>query len=262
LAEQTLDSLARKAAELIVAARKLVVFTGAGISTESGIPDFRSPGGIWSRFDPEDFTYQKFVSDPEARRKQWRMLGEGHLTTNAQPNPAHYAIAELDNLGKLDCVITQNVDNLHHKAGVPAEKVFELHGNVQWAVCLSCGRRYPFEHIKARWEGGEEIPDCEECGGMLKPDAVLFGEALPQEVLEEASRRSSDCDLFIVVGSTLVVYPAAYMPIYAVRGGARLIIVNLSDTPMDAQAAVLIRAMAGEAMSQIVEKVKDRLKPK
>jgi NAD-dependent deacetylase len=262
LAEQTLDSLARKAAELIVAARKLVVFTGAGISTESGIPDFRSPGGIWSRFDPEDFTYQKFVSDPEARRKQWRMLGEGHLTTNAQPNPAHYAIAELDNLGKLDCVITQNVDNLHHKAGVPAEKVFELHGNVQWAVCLSCGRRYPFEHIKARWEGGEEIPDCEECGGMLKPDAVLFGEALPQEVLEEASRRSSDCDLFIVVGSTLVVYPAAYMPIYAVRGGARLIIVNLSDTPMDAQADVLIRAMAGEAMSQIVEKVKDRLKPK
>jgi NAD-dependent deacetylase len=262
LAEQNLEALAQKAAELIAAARKLVVFTGAGISTESGIPDFRSPGGIWSRFDPEDFTYQKFVSDPEARRKQWRMLGEGHLTTNAQPNLAHYAIAELDRLGKLDCVITQNVDCLHHKAGVPAEKVFELHGNVQWAVCLSCGRRYPFEHIKARWEGGEEIPDCEECGGMLKPDAVLFGEALPQEVLQEASRRSSDCDLFIVVGSTLIVYPAAYMPIYAVRGGARLIIVNLSDTPMDAQAAVLIRAMAGEAMSKIVEKVKDRLKPK
>jgi NAD-dependent deacetylase len=261
LAEQNLEALAKEAAELIVAARKLVVFTGAGISTESGIPDFRSPGGIWSRFDPEDFTYQKFVSDPEARRKQWRMLGEGHLTTNAQPNPAHYAIAELDRLGKLDCVITQNVDNLHHKAGVPAEKVFELHGNVQWAVCLSCGRRYPFEHIKARWEGGEEIPDCEECGGMLKPDAVLFGEALPQEVLEEASRRSSDCDLFIVVGSTLVVYPAAYMPIYAVRGGARLIIVNLSDTPMDAQADVVIRAKAGEAMSRIVEKVKEKLEP-
>lgn len=259
MVEQNLDTLAREAAELIAAARKLVVFTGAGISTESGIPDFRSPGGIWSRFDPEDFTYQKFVSDPEARRKQWRMLGEGHLTTNAQPNPAHYAIAELDRLGKLDCVITQNVDCLHHKAGVPAEKVFELHGNVQWAVCLSCGRRYPFEHIKARWEGGEEIPDCEECGGMLKPDAVLFGEALPQEVLQEASRRSSDCDLFIVVGSTLIVYPAAYMPIYAVRGGARLIIVNLSDTPMDAQAAVLIRAMAGEAMSRIVEKVKEKL---
>jgi len=259
MVEQNLDTLAQKAAELIIAAKKLVVFTGAGISTESGIPDFRSPGGIWSRFDPEDFTYQKFTTDVEARRKQWRMLGEGHLTTEAQPNLAHYAIAELDRLGKLDCVITQNVDNLHHKAGVPAEKIFELHGNVQWAVCLSCGRRYPFEQIKARLEGGEEIPECEACQGMLKPDAVLFGEALPQDVLEEASQRSSDCDLFIVVGSTLVVYPAAYMPVYAVRGGAKLIIVNLSDTPMDAQAAVLIRAKAGEAMSQIVDRVKDKL---
>lgn len=259
MAEQNLEALAREAAELIAAARKLVVFTGAGISTESGIPDFRSPGGVWSRFDPEDFTYQKFVADPEARRKQWRMLGEGHLTTDAEPNPAHYAIAELDSLGKLDCVITQNVDNLHHKAGVPAEKVFELHGNVQWVVCLSCGQRYPFEHIKARLEGGEEIPDCEQCQGMLKPDAVLFGEALPQEVLQEASQRSSDCDLFIVVGSTLVVYPAAYMPLYAVRGGAKLIIVNLSDTPLDAQAAVLIRAKAGEAMSKIVERVKEKI---
>jgi len=259
MVEQNLEALARKAAELIAAARKLVVFTGAGISTESGIPDFRSPGGIWSRFDPEDFTYQKFTADPEARRKQWRMLGEGHLTTDAEPNPAHYAIAELDSLGKLDCVITQNVDNLHHKAGVPAEKVFELHGNVQWAVCLSCGQRYPFEHIKARLAGGEEIPECEACGGMLKPDAVLFGEALPQEVLQEASQRSSESDLFIVVGSTLVVYPAAYMPLYAVRGGAKLIIVNLSDTPMDAQAAVLIRAKAGEAMSKIVERVKEKI---
>ncbi|MCX6011214.1 MAG: Sir2 family NAD-dependent protein deacetylase [Chloroflexi bacterium] len=256
---QTLDALALEAAALVAAAKKLVVFTGAGISTESGIPDFRSPGGIWSRFDPEDFTYQKFTTDPEARRKQWRMLGEGHLTTDAQPNAAHYAIAELDRLGKLDCVITQNVDNLHHKAGVPAEKVFELHGNVQWAVCLSCGRRYPFEHIKARLEGGEGIPECEQCRGMLKPDAVLFGEALPQEVLQEASQRSSDCDLFIVVGSTLVVYPAAYMPLYAVQGGARLIIVNLSDTPMDAQAAVLIRAKAGEAMSRIVERVREKI---
>jgi len=259
LSDQTLDALAREAAELIAAAERLVVFTGAGVSTESGIPDFRSPGGIWSRFDPEDFTYQKFTTDPEARRKQWRMLGEGHLTTDAEPNPAHYAIAELYNLGKLDCVITQNVDNLHHKAGVPAEKVFELHGNVQWVVCLSCGQRYPFENIKARLEGGEEIPECEGCGGMLKPDAVLFGEALPQEVLQEASRRSSESDLFIVVGSTLVVYPAAYMPLYAVRAGAKLIIVNLSDTPMDAQATVLIRAKAGEAMSRIVEGVREKI---
>ena len=256
--EQTLDALAEKVADLIINAKKLVVFSGAGISTESGIPDFRSPGGIWSRFDPDDFTYQKFVSDPEARKKQWRMLGEGHLTTEAQPNLAHYAIAELDEMGRLDCVITQNVDNLHQKAGVPADKVFELHGNVQWAVCLSCGKLYPLEQIKVRLDKGEEIPDCEVCHGMLKPNAVLFGEQLPYEVLQEATNRSSNCDLLIVVGSTLVVYPAAYMPIYAVQAGAKLVIINLSSTPMDGEATVLIMAKAGEAMSKIVDRVREK----
>jgi NAD-dependent deacetylase len=258
LEEQELDPLAEKVAELIIKAKKLVVFTGAGISTESGIPDFRSPGGIWSRFDPDDFTYQKFVADPEARRKQWQMLGEGHLTTLAEPNPAHYAISELDKMGRLDCVITQNVDNLHQKAGVPADKVFELHGNMQRVVCLGCGKLYPFEQIKLRIDQGEEIPDCEACHGMLKPNAVLFGEQLPYDVLTEASKRSSNCDLFIVVGSTLVVYPAAYMPVYAVQAGAKLVIVNLSSTPMDGDAAVLINAKAGEAMSRIVDKVKEK----
>jgi len=252
LEEAKLDALAEKVAELIIGSKKLVVFSGAGISTESGIPDFRSPGGIWERFDPDDFTY------PEARRKQWQLLGEGHLTTEAQPNLAHYAIAELDELGRLDCVITQNVDNLHQKAGVPAEKVFELHGNMQRAVCLNCGRLYSFEQIKLRLDGGEEIPDCEVCHGMLKPNAVLFGEQLPYEVLTEASNRSSGCDLFIVVGSTLVVYPAAYMPIYAVQAGAKLVIVNLSSTPMDGEADVLINAKAGEAMSRIVDKVREK----
>jgi NAD-dependent deacetylase len=260
MAEDKLGTLAEKVAELIVNAKKLVVFTGAGVSTESGIPDFRSPGGIWSRFDPDDFTYQKFVADPEARRKQWRMLGEGHLTTLAEPNLAHYAIAELDRMGKLDCVITQNVDNLHQKAGVPDDKVFELHGNMQRVVCLGCGRVYPFEQIKLRIEQGEEIPDCEACHGMLKPNAVLFGEQLPYDVLTEASHRSSNCDLFIVVGSTLVVYPAAYMPVYAVQAGAKLVIVNLSSTPMDEEATVLINAKAGEALSRIVDKVRERQK--
>jgi len=259
LAEQKLDILAQKVAELIFGAKKIVVFTGAGISTESGIPDFRSPGGIWSRFDPDDFTYQKFVADPEARKKQWQMLGEGHLTHLAEPNPAHYAITELYKLGRLDCVITQNVDNLHQKAGVPVEMVFELHGNLQRAVCLNCGKLYPFERIRARVDKGEEIPDCEECHGMLKPNAVLFGESLPQDVLEEATKRSLSSDLFIVVGSTLVVYPAAYMPIYAHQSGAKLVIVNLSSTPMDGEASVLIRAKAGEAMSKIIDKLKERI---
>ena len=256
--EESLDALADKVADLIVEAKKVVVFTGAGVSTESGIPDFRSPGGIWDRFDPDDFTYQKFVRDPEARRKQWQMLGEGGLTTEAKPNPAHYAIAELDKLGKLDCVITQNVDNLHQKAGVPGDKVFELHGNMQWAVCLGCGRRYPFEQVKARLDKGEEIPDCESCHGILKPDAVFFGEALPQKVLEEATSRSRNCDLFIVIGSTLVVYPAAYMPVYAVDSKAKLVIINLSSTPMDGQANVLIRAKAGETMSKVIQRVREK----
>jgi len=259
MGDQEIEVLAENIADLILSSRKLVVFTGAGISTESGIPDFRSPGGIWERFDPDDFTYQKFVSDPESRRKQWRMLGEGLLTRGAQPNLAHYAIAELDRLGKLNCVITQNVDNLHQKAGVPDDKVFELHGNMQWAVCLDCGRRYPFGEIKARLDEGEEVPDCEACRGMLKPDAVLFGEQLPARVLNEASQRSYGCDLFIVIGSTLIVYPAAYMPAYAVEAGAKLVIINLSTTPMDHQAAVLVRAKAGETMSQVVQKVKEKV---
>jgi len=256
---ENLDTLAEKVANLIVNAKRVVVFTGAGISTESGIPDFRSPGGIWSRFDPDDFTYQKFVRDPESRKKQWQMLGQGLLTTKAKPNPAHHAIAELDRLGKLDCVITQNVDNLHQKAGVPDDKVFELHGNMHWVVCLSCGRHYPFEQIKARLDEGEEIPDCEICHGILKPNAVFFGESLPQKVLQEATHRSSNCDLFIVVGSTLVVYPAAYMPIYATQAGAKLVIVNLSSTPMDGEATVLIRNKAGEAMSRIIQRVKEKI---
>ncbi len=255
---QNLDTLVDKVVDLIINAKRVVVFTGAGVSTESGIPDFRSPGGIWSRYDPDDFTYQKFVRDPEARKKHWQLLGEGLLTSGAEPNPAHYAIAELDRLGKLDCVITQNVDNLHQRAGVPDDKVFELHGNLQWAVCLSCGKRYPFEQIKARLEKGEEVPDCESCHGLLKPGAVFFGESLPQDVLQEATNRSYNCDLFIVIGSTLVVYPAAYMPIYATNAGAKLVIINLSSTPMDQEATVLIRGKAGEAMSKVIKQVKEK----
>ncbi len=256
--ELNLDALIDKLAELIINAKRIVIFTGAGVSTESGIPDFRSPGGIWDRFDPDDFTYQKFVRDPESRRKQWQMLHEGGLTTEANPNQAHYAIAELDRLGKLDCVITQNVDNLHQKAGVSDNKVFELHGNMQWAICMSCGRRYPFEQIKARLDAGEEIPDCGACHGILKPDAVFFGEALPADVLTEATHRSHNCDLFIVIGSTLVVYPAAYMPIYANNSGAKLVIINLSSTPMDGQATVVIRAKAGETMSRVLQRVTEK----
>jgi len=254
-----LESQVEQVAELIVNARRVVVFTGAGISTESGIPDFRSPGGIWERFDPEEFTYQQFLSNPESRKKHWRLLGSGRLHGGAEPNPAHYAIAELEKLGKLDCVITQNVDNLHQRAGVPENKVFELHGNMQWTVCLGCGRRYPFADVSDRVAGGEQEPACEVCRGMLKPDVVMFGEQLPERVFREASRHSRQCDLFLVIGSSLVVTPAAYMPVYAVDAGAGLVIINLSETPMDRRAAVLVRAKAGEAMSKIARGVSKRI---
>ena len=243
-------------AQLIGESRKTIVFTGAGISTESGIPDFRSPGGIWSKYDPEDFTIQKFLSSQDARKTFWKVSTESGLLTEAEPNPAHYAIAELHQLGKLDCVITQNIDNLHQKAGVPGDKVFELHGNMQWVVCLSCRSRFPMIQILQKVKEGMEVPDCPDCQGILKPDVVFFGETLPVVTLREATRRAQMCDLFIVIGSTLVVYPAAYMPSYAREAGAELAIVNLMPTPLDQYATVRIQGRAGETMSKVMEKVR------
>ena len=256
MAAQDIEALTAEVADLILKSKKIVIFTGAGISTESGIPDFRSPGGIWDRFDPDDFTYSKFVSSEDSRRKQWHIFREGMLSDKAVPNAAHIAIAELHGMGRLDSVVTQNIDNLHQKAGVPDDKVFELHGNMKWARCLDCERRYPFDEIKQRLEQGEEIPDCTACYGMLKPDIVMFEEQLPVDVLEEAARRVIGCDLCIVIGSTLTVYPAALIPQYAVRSGAKLVIINLSSTPMDNQATVNIHEKAGETMAAIVNRVK------
>ena len=252
--EYSMDSVA----ELILQSDRTVIFTGAGISTESGIPDFRSPGGIWSRFNPEEFTLQKFLSGAESRRKHWRLFVNGGLTVDAEPNLAHYAISEMEKLNKLHCVITQNVDNLHQKAGNSPEKVFELHGNMRRVRCLSCGKVFPMGDIMQRL-GKEDVPDCSSCHGILKPDAVFFGESLPQETLNGAIYNSRNCDLFIVIGSTLVVYPAAYMPIYARESGAKLVIINLSSTPMDSYATVLITGKAGETMAKVMEKVRGRL---
>jgi NAD-dependent deacetylase len=257
--ESDIETLTGRVADLILESERLLVFTGAGISTESGIPDFRSPGGIWDRFDPDDFTIDKFINDTEARRKQWRIFGEGMLSENAEPNAAHVAIAELHGLGKLDCVVTQNIDNLHQKAGVPDEKVFELHGNMRWAICLKCRKRHSFGEIKARLEFGEEIPVCRDCGGILKPDIVMFGEQLPLNVLEEASRRAIASDLCLVIGSTLIVYPAALIPEYAVQTGSRLVIINLSETPMDSKAEVIINARAGETMASVMRHYKEKI---
>lgn len=251
------DNLIERAADLVSASMRLVVFTGAGVSTESGIPDFRSPGGIWSKYDPEDFTISRIMSDRQARRKIWQM-GDS-VFKDAKPNSAHYAIAEMEKMGKLDCLITQNVDNLHQSAGNSTEKIFELHGNMREAVCLSCKRHFSMEEIRQRVQSGDDVPECRFCHGILKPAGVFFGEPLPQRELEEATERSLRADIFMVVGSTLVVYPAALMPQYALQSGAKLIIINLSETPLDNRATVLIRGKAGEILPQVVSKVKQKL---
>ena len=254
-----LDGKIGDVAAMIAAARKIVVFTGAGVSTESGISDFRSPGGIWSRFDPEDFTIERFLYSPETRKKQWRILLEGGLFVDAQPNRAHLAIAELERMGKLDCVITQNVDNLHQKAGSDPKKVYELHGNMNRLRCLDCHEVYRLEVILARPRPDDDAPVCERCRGILKPDVIFFGETLPPATLQQATHHACNCDLLIVIGSSLVVYPAAYMPIYAKGVGAKLVIINRDATPYDGNADVVIHRSAGEVMAEILEAVKNRL---
>lgn len=242
-----------KLARLIAASQRLVVFTGAGISTESGIPDFRGPDGIWTKFNPADFTFQQFLTSPETRRMSWQRF-RANPAHDAQPNPGHYAIAELERLGKLDCVITQNVDNLHQKAG--SSIVIELHGTLKWVNCLECGHRYASQEVRLWLEDGETVPTCRECGGLLKSATVAFGQAMPERETAEAGRRSRGCDLFLVVGSSLVVYPAAFMPVYALEAGAKLAIVNLQPTPLDHRADVVLRAQAGEALPHVVSEVK------
>lgn len=257
--KKTLEENIEEIADLIVESQRIVVFTGAGISTESGIPDFRGPDGLWTKFDPEDFTYQKFVGDREARKRIWRLQKTMGFGFDVDPNPAHLAIVELEKLGKLDCIITQNVDGLHQKAGNSEDKVIQLHGNMLWVKCIGCGVRHRFEEVQRWIEAGAEAPDCARCGGILKPDAVFFGEAMPVWETSEAQKRSSSCDLCIVIGSTLTVYPAGLMPQFAVSSGAKLVIINEGETELDRAAHVRISAKAGEVMSRAVARVKEKL---
>ncbi len=241
-------------ADLIRDSQNIVVFTGAGVSTESGVPDFRSPGGIWDRFDPNEMTFQKFVSSRQSRRKYWELF---HVCwkefQGIEPNQAHRAIAELEKRGKLSAVITQNVEELHQKAGNSAKKVLELHGTIWQVRCLDCQAPYPWEEIFNLLEEGEEINNCSQCGGFLKPATIAFGQQLPVHTLEEAQKRSCSCDLFISIGSSLVVYPAAFLPQMAKESGASLAIVNREPTPFDAIADLVIHARAGESMKTAVE---------
>ncbi len=240
-------------AEQVAKGGKNVFFTGAGISTESGIPDYRSKGGIWDKFRP--VYYDEFMSSREARIEYWRQKSElYHDLERAGPNPAHLAIVRLHEMGMLESVITQNIDGLHQESGLPGEKVIELHGNTRRVRCMSCDRTSSIHAAQKRIEAGDPAPEC-DCGGYLKPDTISFGQAMPEDEVERATNLSRTCDCFIVVGSTLVVQPAALMPVYAKQSGAFLAIVNLSETPCDEMSDVLVRAKAGDVLVKIVEKL-------
>ena len=179
---------------------------------------------------------------------------------DAKPNRGHNAIAELHRMSKLDCVITQNIDGLHQKSGIPEEKVIELHGTMAWVNCLNCGQRYPREQIQSRVEAGDKTPACDVCSGILKPATISFGQPMPEKETREAEARSASCDLFLVAGSSLVVYPAAQMPLVAKENGAKLIIINLTPTPHDRYADIVIYEKTGQVLPQVVEQVKAKLK--
>ncbi len=243
-----------KLAGLIAGSRNIVVFTGAGVSTESGVPDFRSPGGIWDRFDPREMTFQKFVSSEESRRRYWDLFRVTYREfRGVEPNPAHLAIAELEKRGRLSAVITQNVEELHQKAGNSPEKVLELHGTMWKIRCLDCAANYPWTEAYKLLEQGKIPENCPECGGLFKPATIAFGQQLPVRTLEEAQERSRSCDLFISIGSSLVVYPAAFMPQLAKEAGAALVIVNREPTPFDDIADLVIHGQAGDTMKSAVE---------
>jgi NAD-dependent deacetylase len=249
-----------KVADLIVNAKRTVVFVGAGLSTESGIPDFRSPGGVWDKYDPEDFYFQNFLSSEASREKYWQMATEMYEAMKyAKPNQAHFAVAELEKLGKLDCLITQNIDGLHFKAGNSPEKVLELHGTAMHVTCLNCNKRYEREAIQIRIAQGEKAPHCDECAGLLKPATISFGQSMPERETREAYEWSAACDLFVVIGSSLVVQPAAYMPVIAHKNGAKLVIINRDETPCDDIADIIVKAQAGPAMAAVLERVRKAL---
>lgn len=242
------------AAELIRTARRIVVFTGAGISTESGIPDFRSPGGIWSRYNQDDLTYQKFRSHEKYRKLYWEYDRARYpAMRDAMPNAAHRSVVEIEQTGRLAALITQNIDGLHHKAGSSAEKIYELHGTVREVTCLDCHTRWPREEITDRMDReGIEVPYCQHCGGPLKCATIAFGQSLPAEVLESAFLHASTCDLFVTIGSSLVVQPANLLPVEARRASANLILVNLEATPYDQIMNIILRGKAGPVMEDLM----------
>ena len=233
--------------DLLDSSDRIAVFTGAGISTESGIPDFRSPNGIWSKMTPID--YQEFVSSEEMRKEAWRRKIVIDKDMNvAKPNRGHRAVAELVERGKCFCVITQNIDGLHQASGIPPEKIIEIHGNGTYAKCLDCNKRFELEPIFEAFAHDETTPRCDQCGGIVKTATISFGQAMPEEEMQRAEYASQSCDLMLAIGSSLVVYPAAGFPIYAKRSGAKLVILNREETEQDQIADLVVNAEIGETL--------------
>jgi NAD-dependent deacetylase len=233
---------------LIAGSRRAVGFTGAGISTESGIPDFRSPGGLWTQNRPIPF--DEFRASAAARNEAWRRKFAMEDTFRAaKPTRGHRALARLVATGKMSAIITQNIDNLHQVAGVPAERVVELHGNGTYATCLDCSTRYEIEWVRERFTAsGGTAPDCASCGGPVKSATISFGQAMPEDAMRRAEVESLQCDLFLAIGSSLVVWPAAGFPGLAKRNGARLVIINREPTDMDPEADLVIHDDIGDVL--------------
>ena len=239
---------------LMDASRRVVVFTGAGISTESGIPDFRSPGGVWSRMQP--IYFQEFVASETKRREAWsRRFDNRDGWVGAKPNLGHYAVAHLVASGKAACVITQNVDNLHQDSGIPEHQVIELHGNATYAKCLSCDVRIELGVIETEFRATGMVGPCKACGGIIKSATISFGQQMPVLPMKRAHEETLACDLFLVLGSSLSVFPAADIPLLAKRKGARLVIVNRDPTDMDEIADLVIHAGIGATLGAAVEGV-------
>lgn len=235
---------------ILADARQIVVFTGAGISTESGIPDFRSPGGVWSQMKP--ITFQQFTASEDMRREAWSRAFSGIARwTGSAPNAGHHAVARLIDQGKARSVITQNVDNLHQDAGVPPERMIELHGNASYATCLDCYTRYELADLREPFETRGDIPTC-SCNGLIKTAVISFGQSMPADAMARAEAESKACDLFLVLGSSLSVYPAAGFPLVAKRAGAELVIVNRDATDLDDYADLVLHDEIGPALSEAV----------
>ncbi len=249
--EKVPEHIARLRA-LIRQSQRIVVFTGAGISTESGIPDFRGPKGVWKTQTPIDF--RDFVRSEDVRREGWQRKFAGELNLDkAAPNAGHRAVTSLVQAGKVTHIITQNVDGLHQQSGTPDEQVIELHGNASYATCLDCHKRYELEDIKAAFMADGTIPYCDDCNGIVKTATISFGQAMPEKEMQRAEDATLQCDLFIAIGSSLVVYPAAGFPRLAKQNGARLVILNEQETDLDPYCDLVLHEQIGPTLSRAVD---------